>query len=314
MNTIPDTPPWLRNRPTSDWSLKPRLKKICLPSELKTSFYLVSSKYTDHTHLFTDGSKLGEKVGCAAIHKNISRKMRLPNHASIHTAELQAILLTVNMIRNSTNTKFLICSDSSSAIQSLTNHKVTNPLANSILNEFSSLNATGKEIVLMWIPSHVGISGNERADQKAKASLDLVISDVKIPYSDYRQLINKHFLQKWQTQWDNNFLNKLWKIKPQIGVTKLPNILNRKDQTVIHRMRLGHTRYTHSFLLRKEDCPICPTCKTMDSIEHILTNCKRHQIERSTFLHGTSLGEIFTQTNPKSLLAFAKAINLYEKI
>ena len=112
---------------------------------------------------------------------------------SIKAAELQAIHLALDMIRNSTDAKFLICSDSSSAIQSLTNHKVTNPLVTSILNEISSLELTGKEIVLLWTPSHVGISGNERADQKAKEALDLDISDVKIPHSDYKQLLNQHF-------------------------------------------------------------------------------------------------------------------------
>ena len=37
-----------------------------------------------------------------------------------------------------------------------------------------------KEILFCWLPSHVGIKGNEAADVKAKASLDLEISNFNL--------------------------------------------------------------------------------------------------------------------------------------
>ena len=55
------------------------------------------------------------------------------------------------------------------------------------ITDYSQLFNSGKTIVLIWIPSHIGIRGNELADEAAKSALNL--SAVKCPattdlYSD----------------------------------------------------------------------------------------------------------------------------------
>ena len=74
-----------------------------------------------------------------------------------------------------------------------------------------------KEIVLCWIPSHIGIQGNEMVDQQAKASLSLEPASFKIPFSNFKPSINKYILEEWQTLWNNSIGNKLLDIKPTIG-------------------------------------------------------------------------------------------------
>jgi len=49
----------------------------------------------------------------------------------------------------------------------------------------TALSQTGKTVILCWIPGHVGIPGNERADRVAKAALSLRISPVKVSAMDF---------------------------------------------------------------------------------------------------------------------------------
>ena len=74
-----------------------------------------------------------------------------------------------------------------------------------------------KEIVLCWIPSHIGIQGNEMVDKQAKTSLSLEPTSIKIPFSNFKPSLNKYILDQWQTSWNYNIGNKLLEIKPTIG-------------------------------------------------------------------------------------------------
>ena len=69
-----------------------------------------------------------------------------------------------------------------------------------------------------WIPSLIGIQGNEMAKSAAKIvqnnSLD---THFKILFKDLKRTINIYTKQKWQNYWDNFQNNKLHEIMPQIG-------------------------------------------------------------------------------------------------
>ena len=56
-----------------------------------------------------------------------------------------------------------------------------------------------KEIALCWIPSHIGIHGNEMVDKQAKTSLSLEPTFFNIPFSNFKPSINKYILEEWQT-------------------------------------------------------------------------------------------------------------------
>ena len=70
-----------------------------------------------------------------------------------------------------------------------------------------------KEIVLCWIPSYIGILGNEMVDQQTKTSLSLEPISFKIPFSYFKPSINKYVLDQWQTSWNISIGNK----HPPIG-------------------------------------------------------------------------------------------------
>ena len=48
---------------------------------------------------------------------------------------------------------------------------------------------------------------------------------------------------------------------------------NRKEETVMARLHIGHTFITHSFVLKGEEPPMCIGCDKPLTIEHILLTC-----------------------------------------
>jgi len=74
----------------------------------------------------------------------------------------------------------------------------------------------GKNIILCWILSHVGILGNEKADAAAKSALSLPVTCMKLPATDMYPRITKLF-DEWQEVWDCCAGNKLHAIRPTIG-------------------------------------------------------------------------------------------------
>ena len=60
-----------------------------------------------------------------------------------------------------------------------------------------------KRVQICWVPSHIGIEGNEKVDTLAKVAAD---SDgectyVTYPSRDYYPIVKKAVLNRWQEQW-----------------------------------------------------------------------------------------------------------------
>ena len=60
---------------------------------------------------------------------------------------------------------------------------------------------------LCWIPSHVGIKGNEMADNAAKEGIRSVITQSKIPPESFFPHLSKLCMEEWQDSWDSTPTN-----------------------------------------------------------------------------------------------------------
>jgi len=121
-----------------------------------------------------------------------------------------------------------------------------------IFKTYNTLTNSGKTFILCWIPGHVEIPGNERADGVAKSALSLPISTVKISVMDFLPRAKLLMRREWQEIWNCCDGSKLHAINPTVGVTKQNDSLSRRDAVIISRLQIGHTRAAHAHLLSDE--------------------------------------------------------------
>ena len=144
--------------------------------------------------MFTDGSKKEGGVGAAVYHNGRSHKATLPKESSIFSAELYAIEMVINVIKTdpSNENPFVIFSDSSSSLRALSNPCYEHPLTRRILHQIEDIRCNENKIIKMcWVPSHVGIRGNEAADKAANSTANLQKEHISINYKDWIPIIKK---------------------------------------------------------------------------------------------------------------------------
>ena len=110
--TMRNLPPWIITKPHIDLTLIQQEKTHPATSSAKNRFKEFRDKYSGHTAFYTDRSKTIDRTGAAFTNINNYKQIRLPNVASIYLAELQAIKMALDMIKNSEIGKSMIFSDS----------------------------------------------------------------------------------------------------------------------------------------------------------------------------------------------------------
>ena len=73
--------------------------------------------------------------------------------------------------------------------------------------------------------------------------------------------------------------------------------LSRRDEVAINRLRIGHTRCTHSYLLTGADQPECTTCQCPLTVKHILVECTDFNDNLNKYFVASSTEELFRETD-----------------
>ncbi|CAD6208542.1 GSCOCG00010537001-RA-CDS, partial [Cotesia congregata] len=175
---------------------------------------------------------------------------------------------------NSPCNKGIIMTDSKSSLEAIANPNTKNPMIVNIQEVIHKCSIKNKEITLIWIPSHVGITCNEKADELAKTAAQLsTLSNTKVPPKDLNIMTHKKRDEYWNTVWLNKNPSKLREIRQNIWQVT-PQSLNRNDQCILTRLRIGHTNFTHKYLMERQPPPRCQFCQTEQaSVKHWLIQC-----------------------------------------
>jgi len=144
------------------------------------------------------------------------------------------------------------------------------------------LHNINSQISVVWVPSHIGITGNERADRLAnmdskRPHIDIDVGvEVQEMYGRVDAYINKLCQQAWNNETTGRHF---YNVQP--GVVSRDRILfeTRSAEVLAHRLRLGKCRlnsYLHKIALH--DTGTCDSCGEAETIEHYLINCSQDEI------------------------------------
>ncbi|KAG0433444.1 hypothetical protein HPB47_019930 [Ixodes persulcatus] len=290
-----------------------------------TEDHLVT-QYDGWTRLYTDGSvdPSGGTATAVAFFQAaaVGTIERLAHQASSTTAELATIRLALWGIRTGCTQalRWVIPSDSRSALELLSRLERATPLARSIAQGAVELQQEGNDIAFQWLPSHCGIRGNEVVDFLAvRAHKDPECPLSTVPrFSDTKLLVRKAIAVQHPDP---------------VVVTcafpaQIPRGFDRQTAAVMHRLRTG-SAFTPAWIsrLRLNVDSICQTCEETADAEHLL-RCSDHEEERTNLrdalsrlgLPNTNLEELLrprasratTDKALKSVVSFLRSAELLE--
>ena len=157
------------------------------------------------------------------------------------------------------------------------NLKQDHSLLPDIFDLYTCMRHQHKSVMFCWIPSHVGIQGNERVDVLAKLALNEAYTNIKIPYTDLVYYAKLHLRKNWQFFWDQQVQSKLHVVHPELGLWPHSSQERRRDELILCPLRIsGHTYLTHRHLLVGDPPPVCVLSRTFVRGAHPDSLCRIH--------------------------------------
>ncbi|XP_049515655.1 uncharacterized protein LOC125941841 [Dermacentor silvarum] len=301
-------PPWYDFAHFCDFTLTCHKKKETPLEHIRQDFSQLQEKYNDYTEFYTDGSKTKQHVGSAVVSEHWEHCLRLPQFASVFTAEVYALLMALEKIVTVEYKKAVVYTDSLSLLNSLHRKSECEPFLGYILKTLGKSEKHGQVIRLCWIPSHMGIPGNEKADKCAAMAGREKITEINLPFKDCVRVVRAAITSKWQQDWGCQENNKLQIVKPILQEWKTSYHQERFMEVILCRVRIGHTHLTHNFLLKNEEQAVCDQCQELLTVNHILITCPALEEKRQKYFY--EFYKTLTPLHPSLILAENALVSL----
>jgi len=250
------------------------------PAVLKTlSLAMIEDTYPSDSwaHVYTDGSAdEARKNGGSGVYIKFpdgeQKSIAVPGGklCSNFKAEMLAIHTAAEFLLTCKKQPQNICifTDSLSVLQSLQSIE-SNPALDKLKISLSALNKVSAT-TLQWVPAHVGLPGNEQADQLAKAGSQLTQPSVPATYEETKTLIRSKFKAHWEHT-SGGYCAQRDPLRK----------LDRDQQTLIFRLRTGHCRLrAHLKRIGVSDTSLCICEQADETVSHMLQDCCLHEEKR----------------------------------
>ena len=201
------------------------------------------------------------------------------------SAELHGLSMAVNLVKSSEIGIYTIFTDSKSALTAILNFKRNgHPLITKMTHEIDTLRRSGRLISFVWIPGHVGIVGNEKADRAAASASKRCVEFIPVHYQDCYKALYARFFKKKALEWSRS-RTKLHDVYQELKDKPKEFISCRTSEVIVNRLRLGHCLFSHSYLMESGAPPPCCFCQQeLMSVKHVLTVCPSLNWARNLYL------------------------------
>ncbi|KZS05367.1 Uncharacterized protein APZ42_031465 [Daphnia magna] len=219
---------------------------------------------------------------------NIEETGSLAEGTSIFSAEAYAIHRAMELAYNHTGEmeELVIFTDSKLVVAALAYpDEGKNQVIQSITQTALNLKSSGTQTRICWIPSHVGIPGNERAESLAsrqnlpeksptRAYNPLATSEQTAIFKQYLRKASLEELKKGSTK--ENITRRT-----HTGPIKWHQHKSRTITRILFRLRTGHNRLKAQLArLMPQQSPNCQECDEPETTEHALLDCPVLEMER----------------------------------
>lgn len=283
---------------------------------------MISSEYCGYTKYYTDGSKMAGGVGYAIFDQSndVIINGKLNDNFNIMSAELVAIHSAINMAFKNDDKYSVILTDSQSSCLGLRSVKVLKE--NHLVQKIHKLvgSPPDKQIIVQWVPSHVNLYGNEKADYGAKQAVDADSTElIKLCNDDLRNLAKRNFEAEWQNIYESMSSYKgtfHFKVAPRTNSKPwfAGLELEAREIRVLTRLRTDHGMCKYRrFIYKLEVSNECEICDEIENLDHIMIDCKKFQAERNKYdfiVKCKHLHELLSDINNyKKIVIFSEKIN-----
>ena len=249
---------------------------------------------------------------------------------TVFTAEMLAVPWALRWVEDNKQGHLILCSDTAAALNSIKEGKSKSrpDLIVEILQSVFRIYKAGREVGFLWVPAHVGVKGNEEADEEAKKAVKEETVQINLQYGapQYMEKINRALKERWQKSWEKERKGRAYfSIQVNVNKDRCTFRCIRKDDVAITRLRLGHCGLRSGLaLIGKHPDGRCE-CGERETVKHVLLQWGRYSRQRRTLYRrlGSAAESVFNMRTllnldsvdkTKELMDYLHIIGVYKRI